>query len=464
MSTKIAKDKQGFTIESAGKNAGKRLPSQHNIYLALRLLKIRVAYDQFADRAHIAGLEEHGIPTTDPYLDDAKMTALRLFLELKLQLYVQKEYFCDVVTNYARSNSTHPVRGYLDRMQGKWDKVGRIDRWLIDYCGAADSPFNRAAGRLWMIAAVRRIRKPGVKFDELLTLESPQGMEKSSMLTTLAVEPQWFTDAVPLNADPKRVIEQTRGKWIVEVSELQGMTKAEIEHVKAFLSRQTDSARAAYGRLTEHVDRSFICAGTTNSERYLRDLTGNRRFWPVMVGRVALKKLMKDRDQLWGEAAALEAKGESIRLDPALWGAAAEVQAARRVINPFLDVLAKALEGVEAGRIVKADIYRLAGLQTGQLHQGNLELIGDAMRSLGWSSATPTINGKTARGFVKGATHGRPLLETYWSEVERCFKVMDPASPSAKFVKPTAAEPAQGSDGDVSAEQGPKVPEPTTVH
>jgi predicted P-loop ATPase len=262
------------------------------------------------------------------------------------------------------------------------------------------------------------------------------------------------------------VIEQTRGKWICEIAELGGLNKREVEQVKAFLSRQTDSARAAYGRITEHVDRSFICVGTTNSDKYLRDLSGNRRFWPVKVGKVDLKKLKKDRDQLWGEAAALEATGEGIRLDPTLWGAAAEAQADRQVANPFADVLAKALEEVEAGRIAKADVYRLAGLQTAQLHQGNLELIGDAMRVLGWTSATPTINGKKARGFVKGPAHDRPALETYWSEVERCFKVLDPASTSARFVKPGTGtpEPAQGADGgEASAEQG-KAPEPTTVH
>jgi predicted P-loop ATPase len=134
----------------------------------------------------------------------------------------------------------------------------------------------------------------------------------------VAVKDEWFCDDLPMSANGKQVIEQTVGKWIVEVAELSGMRKTEIEHLKALLSRQTDRARPAYGRLPTEKRREFILIGTTNDDKYYKDLTGNRRFWPVKAPKFDLPALRRDRDQLWAEAALREAAGESTRLDPTL--------------------------------------------------------------------------------------------------------------------------------------------------
>ena len=140
-----------------------------------------------------------------------------------------------------------PVFDYLDAL---WDGKPRVDRWLTTYAGAEDSEYVRAVGALMLIAGVRRIRKPGCKFDEMLVLEQPnQGTDKSSALAVLAVNDDWFCDDLPLNTDSKGVIEALRGRWIIEVAELSGMRKAEVEHVKSLLSRRIDRARMAYGRL-----------------------------------------------------------------------------------------------------------------------------------------------------------------------------------------------------------------------
>src|SRR5262249_47016077 len=207
----------------------------------------------------------------------------------------------------------HPVRDYLDGLQ--WDGVPRIDRWLITYAGAEDSKYTRAVSALFLIAGVRRVRQPCCKFDEMMILEQPtQGTEKSSALAVLAVREEWFTDDLPLNVEGKRVIEALRGKWIVEAAELSGMKKADIAHLNALLSRRRDTARMAYGRLPLEMPRQCIIAGTTNKSEYLRDTTGNRRYWPVLIVQFDLAALRRDLDQLWAEAAVREAKGESIRL------------------------------------------------------------------------------------------------------------------------------------------------------
>ena len=141
----------------------------------------------------------------------------------------------------------------------------RVDQWLVTYAGAEDSNYTRAVGALVLIAAVRRVRQPGCKFDEMLVLEQPQqGTDKSSALAVLAVNEDWFTDDLPLNVEAKRVIETLRGRWIVEAAELSGMRKADVEHLKAMLSRRVDRARMAYGRLPIEAPRQCIIVGTTN--------------------------------------------------------------------------------------------------------------------------------------------------------------------------------------------------------
>jgi predicted P-loop ATPase len=198
-----------------------------------------------------------------------------------------------------------------------------------------------------LIAAVRRVRQPGCKFDELLVLESAQGRFKSSALRVLCPDESWFSDDLPLGVDSKLVIERTSGCWLLEAAELHGHRGKEAEAVKAFLSRQTDGpVRLAYGRLPVTVPRQFVIIGTTNSSaEYLKDATGARRFWPVAVSGFDVAALGRDRDQLWAEAAAREAAGESIRLRSALWAAAGIEQEDRRAVDPWEPVLEPLLVG-----------------------------------------------------------------------------------------------------------------------
>ena len=221
-----------------------------------------------------------------------------------------------------------------------------------------------------------------MKFDEMLVLESPQGTNKSTALKVLAVRDEWFTDDVPLNAEAKRVIEALAGKWIVEAGELKGMKKGGADHLKGFLSRTHDKARMAYDRREREVPRQCVIVGTTNDSRYLRDTTGNRRFWPVSVEGFDLDALRRDRDQLWAEAAAREAEGAPIRLDPDLWAEAAEEQDARRVEEPFYEALHSALGEERPGKVRGEDAWRIVGRLRGMRTQDDNERLGDAMRRL----------------------------------------------------------------------------------
>lgn len=210
------------------------------------------------------------------------------------------------------TQETHKtVTDYLSSLV--WDGTPRLDRWLVDCAGAEDTPHVRAACRMILVAAVRRARHPGCRFDQLPVIDGPQGCGKSSALRVLAVEDGWFTDLADV----------TLGTWIVEVAELESFREsAEDEEkdresaprrapsaLKAFLARTHDKARLAHQR---DVPRSFVVVGTTSAADYLVDSTGNRRFVTVHVQRFDLERLRAIRDQLWAEAAVAESAGETI--------------------------------------------------------------------------------------------------------------------------------------------------------
>lgn len=221
----------------------------------------------------------------------------------------------------------------------------RLGEWLTTYLGAENTPLNRAVGRLTLTAAVSRVWQPGCKFDTMMVLEGEQGAGKSRTVQALCPDPAMFTDSVTLRMDTKEIMELTADKWIVELGELAGLNKAETEHVKALLSRQWDEARMAYGRYKTKKPRQFIFIGTTNEATYLTDDTGNRRYFPVKVGKVDVEALKRDRNQLWAEAAFCEAKGEPIFIsDPELIKAHKVLQRTREIHDEWEGMLAEWLK------------------------------------------------------------------------------------------------------------------------
>jgi len=394
---------------------GQIIKSERNILLALRKSAVALSYDEFAMEYRVVGLDSYG-----PDLSKAAREELFLLIQREYRFKPSWDDFRMVVDSAARRNRFHPVKDYLDGLE--WDGNERIEEWLIAHAGAPDTPFVRAVSRIVLIAAVRRIREPGCKFDEMLVLESPEGRDKSTAFAVLASD-AWFSDEAPINAETRKVIESLRGRWIVECADLSGMTRAEIEDMKAFLSRREDAAALKYDPDTTKRKRSCIFVGTTNRSNYLISDTGNRRFWPVSIEAVNIDTLRRDRDQLWAEAAYWEAKGESIRLDPSLYAEARAEQEARRIVDPWREILADVLGDVE-GKLACEDAWRIIDKPVAQRGQHDNTRLGSALRDLGWERKKLRVKGRPTWCYARGVP---PLSQVeLWKEGNRLEAKMRP--------------------------------------
>jgi hypothetical protein len=360
--------------------------SAENIEVFLKWAGLAVKRDTFARQTLIEGIPGHS------RWDDDALFIVRVAAN-RTGLNVSSDLLHDVVREVAGKRRWHPVRDYLDACEAQWDGVARIDHWLSTYAGVAGEPgdaalaeYISAVGALFLVAAVHRVRKPGCKFDTLLVLEGRQGAGKSSVCRTLVPDANWFSDCLPLGAEPKVVIEMTTGRWICEFAELTGISRREVEEIKVFLSRQSDAARAAYGREPNERFRQFVSVGTTNDDKYLIDGTGNRRFLPVRVsGEIDLEGLLRDRGQLWGEAARRERTiGSNLFLPVHLWDVAARQQEERRIVGPIELALEDALGAINSGFIASRELNKIVSLRAGQGEARHVKLIAEAMRRLGW--------------------------------------------------------------------------------
>lgn len=231
-----------------------------------------------------------------------------------------------IVTN---KRSFNPLVDYV-RGLPDWDGVERVDTLLIDYLGAEDSKYTRAVTRKTLVGAIQRVLQPGCKFDTVLVLDGAPGIGKSTLLRKLGGK--WFSDSLSLaDTRDKTAAEKLQGVWIMEIGEMQGTRKADVDMMKGFISRQVDEYRPAYGRTVERRPRTCIICGTTNSTTgFLRDTTGNRRFWPVTVNRGGRLSVWDMTDetirQIWAEALLYEAEGEDSFLDAEMEKEAAKAQ------------------------------------------------------------------------------------------------------------------------------------------
>ena len=208
------------------------------------------------------------------------------------------------IETVARKNSFHPVREYLTAQE--WDGTKRVDRMFIDYLGCPDTPYHRATARLMLIGAVVRVFEPGHKFDFVPILEGLQGKGKSTFINILGHA--WSCELTGDFGDSKGMVEMMQGSWIIEIPELQGFSKAEINDIKSFVSRVSDKVRLAFAHRAQVYPRQCIFVGTTNEEEYLRDATGGRRFWPVkcqLEGQIDNKRFGEEVHQIWAEAYAM---------------------------------------------------------------------------------------------------------------------------------------------------------------
>lgn len=329
---------------------GKLRATMTNAKVAIGALGVDCRYDLFHNRMLVAG--ELISRWNSSELSDHVTSMLRDHIRYKFGFDPGKQSTQDAAEILCLNRRFDPVVDYLDELQ--WDGQSRLDNWLSTYMGAAATELNRAISRLSLIAAVRRVRQPGTKFDQVIVLEGRQGQGKSEAIRILAGAEN-FSDHKILGVDDRKQQELTEGVWLYEIAELTGLRKAEIEHVKAFVSRTVDRARPAYGRYTINQPRRTIFFGSTNQDVYLQDDTGNRRFWPVAIDRIDLVGLRRDRDQLWAEASAREARAESHFLPESLWGAAAEEQENRSASDEWAPLINDyiALKGVNEVSIMQ---------------------------------------------------------------------------------------------------------------
>ncbi len=236
---------------------------------------------------------------------DADVSQLQEWLQHCGLSKIGRDQVHQAVDQRAGERAFHPLRDYLAAL--KWDRKPRLARWLTDYLGATDSAYVSGVGRLFLVAMVARIFRPGAKADYMLVFEGEQGAGKSRACRALAGE--WFSDSLPDIRD-KDAAQHLRGKWLVEVAELSAIGKADAEALKSFVSRAEERYRPPYGRKEVVEPRQCVFVGTTNRRVYLRDETGARRFWPVAVGQIDVAALTRDRDQLFGEAVAAYRAGE----------------------------------------------------------------------------------------------------------------------------------------------------------
>ena len=279
----------------------------------------------------------------------------------------------------AKDHCFHPVRSYLESV--KWDGVERLERWLSTYLGVGDTSYSRAIGSRWLISAVARIYRPGVKADCCLILEGPQGIKKSTALKTLAGP--YFTDELA-DLGSKDSALQTRGVWIIELSELDTLSRSEVSRIKAFMSRTTDRFRPPYGKRLIESPRQCVFAGTVNHSTYLRDDTGARRFWPVLCGSIDVEQLARDRDQLSAEAKARFDQGAVWWLETAeLVTAASQEQANRFETDPWEELIARWIDSRDSASVSEV-LSCCLDKPRAQWAQGDKNRVARCFRNLGW--------------------------------------------------------------------------------
>jgi len=398
---------------------GKPCPSLANAVIAIGALGIEARQDLFHHRIIVKHNGEAPTIREGVFTDDT-IGAIRCLINNKYRIDCGDANTLAAIKDIARNHAFDPVLDYLDECQSKWDGKKRIDTWVSNYMGVEDTPLHRAIGRLMLIASVRRARVPGCKFDQICVLEGEEGYDKSSAIRVMAGEEN-FSDQSVLNVGEREAQEQLEGIWLHESADLTGLRKAEVERVKAFASRQFDRARPAYGRVREDRPRRCTQWASTNDDAYLASQTGNRRFWPLRVARIDIDALQRDRDQLWGEAAMLEASGASIVLDPKLWPAEHAEQEKRRIPDPWEDMIEnmpasvnvregpyldkdvqiiyqETSQGQELVRSADVLVYVLQ-VPTGHQHPEHGKRLAKVMKRCGWRAGRVSILGKQCRGY-----------------------------------------------------------------
>jgi predicted P-loop ATPase len=366
---------------------GKPIANVANAILALEGaadVRDALGYDEML-RAPVL-LHQPGIPIGGDVLEprpltDEDVTDIQKWMQHAGLERIPRHTVRDAVDLCARHQSFHPLREYLESLQ--WDGKPRVNVWLTTRLGAELTPYTQNIGQMFLIAMVARIFEPGCKADHALVLEGAQGILKSTACQVLAGE--WFSDNMPdIANNAKDVSQHLRGKWLIEVSEMHAMNRAEASLLKSFMSRTTERYRPSYGRYEVHEPRQCLFIGTTNKDAYLRDETGGRRFWPVKCCEIDIDRLSEDRDQLFAEAVSLYQAGVPWWPDRAFEAEhMAPQQAARYEGDPWEEAIEQYLANLSRTTIPAIAINAL-GLKTDRLGTIDQRRIVAVLVTLGW--------------------------------------------------------------------------------
>ena len=388
--------------------------------IAVKKLGLDCSYNIFRNEYLISGqlltLNEIG------ELTDKTVLALRPLVRQNFGFEPSGRNMQDACSRFCTMRSFHPIKDYLESVP-RWDGIPRVDDLLPEYFNAPATPFNRAVSRIVMIASVRRIYKPGTKFDYMTVLQSKEGFNKSSAIEALYGE-EHFTDQSTIGLNARDTEEVMRGHWAQESPELSGISKTDWNRFKANLSRKNDRTRRVFERNPVNAQRTCIPWGTTNDDTYLRALSGeNRRFFPVdVLSSIDVTKLLTFRDDLWAEAVEIEATGESNMLAPEFWADASAERAKRTEFDPWEDTLAEistlgAHETVVAAnagnrspcyeltedgeeRVSNGYLFDVIGFTDKERNAIHGSRIARVMKKQGWDySPSIRIGGKTTRGY-----------------------------------------------------------------
>lgn len=326
---------------------GTVLSTRNNALLVLENdpnFKGKIAYNEFSHRPVILGELPWENAKEGNLWSDEDESALFHYLESVYEIDSPGKVR-DALGVLMKRHRYHPVKEYLDGLS--WDGEERLDSLLIDYLGAEDSEYIRNVTRKALTAAVKRIYQPGCKFDYMLTLIGPQGIGKSLILDKLGGD--WFSDSLT-SVQGKEAYEQLQGVWVIEMGELTATRKADNEAIKHFLTKREDIFRVAYGRQVSVFPRQCIFIGTTNDRTFLKDRTGNRRFWPVETAETErTKSIWKDLSkeeicQIWAEAKVRYKDGEKLYLEGELEAEATKRQELHSEENPLQGMVQEYLE------------------------------------------------------------------------------------------------------------------------
>ncbi|MEO5334103.1 MAG: toprim domain-containing protein [Magnetococcus sp. YQC-5] len=301
----------------------------------------------------------------------------------------------------------HPVRDWVGSL--KWDKSPRLSTWLRDFMGVNDTEYSRAVARAWMISAIARIYQPGCKADGVLVLIGDQGAKKSQAISIIGGE--WFRDTV-FDLTNKDAFVQLRGAWIYELAELSALAKAEVERVKAFMSSQKDVFRPPFGRTIVEVPRQLVFVATTNKFEFLKDQTGNRRFWPVEVTKVEIKALEYAREQLIAEAVAAYHSGEDWWLSVSAESTAKMIQKEHLSVDPWETKIYAIIDGRDNCTV--SEILYSIEPDCAKWQPGWDTRVGTILSNLGWGKIRkPDGKGGRERRYVRN-------LQVSSNEVQPC--------------------------------------------